>query len=266
VLTAPGPVTSLPYLSVEPAMRRGHGIVYQALAEGGVDEEALRDLLVGSRPKNWPLVFAIDASTYPRPAAQTSPDREFHHHSCPGVHGNDGAAAGGWAFQWLSQLSFAADSWTAPQDQVRVGAGDDATRQAAAQIIAHSARLRADGETRIPLYVHDAGYDEAPLTWDLRDHLDRVQVLVRVRNDRVLYRDPPPASRGKPADPASTAPAATGSSAGTPLPGDRRTGNSVSTTRNTAASPSCPGAGCTPSCTAAAGSTASPRRPSSSAA
>ena len=44
----------------------------------------------------------------------------------------------------------------------------------------------------MPLYVLDAGYDEAPLTWDLRDHLDRVQILVRLRNDRVLYRDPPP--------------------------------------------------------------------------
>jgi hypothetical protein len=98
----------------------------------------------------------------------------------------------GWAFQWLAQLSFAADSWTAPQDHVRVGAGDDATRQAARQIAAHAARLRADGETRIPLYVLDAGYDEAPLTWDLREHLEKVQILIRLRNDRVLYRDPPP--------------------------------------------------------------------------
>ena len=47
----------------------------------------------------------------------------------------------------------------------------------------------ADGETRIPLYVHDAGYDEAPLTWDLRGHLHQVQVLVRLRNDRVLSDD-----------------------------------------------------------------------------
>jgi hypothetical protein len=77
----------------------------------------------------------------------------------------------------------------APQDQVRVGARDDATRQAAAQVIAHSARLRAAGQDGIPLYVLDAGYDEAPLTWDLRDHLGDVQVLVRFRNDRVMYRD-----------------------------------------------------------------------------
>jgi hypothetical protein len=171
VLTAAGPVVSLPYLSLEPGFRRGHGMVYQALAEGGVDEEALRDLLVAWRPREWPLVFAVDASTYPRPWAATSPGREWHHHSCPGNHGKDGAAVAGWAFQWLAQLSFAPDSWTAPQDQVQVAAGDDATRQAAAQILAHSGRLRADGETRVPLYVHDAGYDEAPLTWDLRDHL-----------------------------------------------------------------------------------------------
>jgi hypothetical protein len=107
----------------------------------------------------------------------------------------------GWAFQWLAQLSFAADSWTAPQDHVRVGAGDDATRQAARQIAAHAARLRADGETRIPLYLLDAGYDEAPLTWDLREHLGQVQILIRLRNDRVLYRDPaaPDTAQGGPA-------------------------------------------------------------------
>jgi len=195
------PVVSLPYLSLEPAFRRGHGLIYQALAEGRIGEEALRDLLVAARPRDWPLVFAIDASTYPRPWAAASPGREWHHHTCPGNHGSDGAAVAGWAFQWLSQLSFTPDSWTAPQDQVQVGTGDDATWQAAAQIIAHSARLRAGGQAGIPLYVLDAGYDEAPLTWDLRDHLDQVQVLVRLRNDRVLYRDPPPRIPGKPGRP-----------------------------------------------------------------
>ena len=213
VLTAPAAGT-LPYLSLEPGFRRGHGMVYQALAEGRIDEERLRDLLVRWRPRGWPLVFAVDASTYPRPAAATSPGREWHHHSCRGHHGRrrkprdaDGArgrdgdaVAAGWSFQWLAQLSFTPDSWTAPQDMARVGVRDDATRQAAEMIIAHSARHRAAGEARIPLYVLDAGYDEAPLTWDLRDHLDRVQVLVRVRNDRVMYRDPAPEPprRGRP--------------------------------------------------------------------
>ena len=219
VLTAPAAGT-LPYLSLEPGFRRGHGMVYQALGKGRIDEERLRDLLVGHRPRGWPLVFAIDASTYPRPSADTSPGREWHPHSCKGHHGRrrgpragagtggaarregrDGdAVVAGWAFQWLAQLSFAPGSWTAPQDMTRVGVRDDATAKAAQMIIGHSARLRADGETGIPLYVHDAGYDEAPLTWDLREHLDEVQILVRVRNDRVMYRDPAPEPprRGRP--------------------------------------------------------------------
>jgi hypothetical protein len=60
VLTA-GRVPSLPYLSLEPVMRRGHGMVYQGLAQGRVDEDALRDLLVRSRPPDWPCVFGVDA-------------------------------------------------------------------------------------------------------------------------------------------------------------------------------------------------------------
>src|SRR5260370_6472766 len=94
VLTA-GPAPSLPYLSLEPVFRRGHGMVYQALAEGRIGEERLRDLLVAYRPRDWPLVFAIDASTYPRPWAATSPGREWHHHACPGRPGSDRAAGPG---------------------------------------------------------------------------------------------------------------------------------------------------------------------------
>ena len=72
VLTA-GPVPSLPYLSLEPVLRRGHGMVYQGLARGRIGEQALRDLLVRYRPRDWPLVFAVDASTYPRPWAAAQP-------------------------------------------------------------------------------------------------------------------------------------------------------------------------------------------------
>ena len=87
-VTGAGRVASLPYLSLDPAFRRGHGMVYQGLARGRVDEEALRDLLVRSRPADWPCVFGIDASTIGRPWAVTSPGREFHHHSCAGHTGS----------------------------------------------------------------------------------------------------------------------------------------------------------------------------------
>ena len=193
-LLAAGRVPSLPYLSEELAFRRSHGMIYQGLAQGRIDEDALRDLLVRSRPADWPCVFGTDASTVGRPWAVTSPGREFHHHSCAGHTGSGDPVIKGWAWQWLSQLSFGADSWTAPQDAIQVGR-DDVAAATAAQILAHAARLRQAGEVRVPLYVMDAGYDEAPITWELREHLDQVQILVRVRNDRVMYRDPAPEPR-----------------------------------------------------------------------
>ena len=65
----------------------------------------------------------------------------------------------------------------------------------------------------------DAGYDEAPVTWELREHLDQVQILVRVRNDRVMYRDPAP-EPGRPGRPRRHG--TTGSSARIPAPGASR--------------------------------------------
>ena len=86
VLCMPSPVASVPALSLEPAFRRSHGSLYKALARGEVDDEAMRELLVEHRPSGWPLVFAVDASTWPRCDAETSPhpertrgiDREIH--------------------------------------------------------------------------------------------------------------------------------------------------------------------------------------------
>jgi hypothetical protein len=198
VLTAV-PGRSLPYLSLEPVFRRGHGMIYQGLAAGRIDEEGVRDLLVAARPAGWPLVFAIDASTWPRPQAVTSPGLAYQH--LAGKGGGDGVVPG-WSFQVLAQVSFEADSWTAPHDQVRVPSGHG-TKEAAGQVIAHAARLRAGGETGVPLYVLDAGYGEAELSWALRGQIaaGQVQVLVRVRGDRTLYADPPPrrpGQRGRP--------------------------------------------------------------------
>jgi hypothetical protein len=65
-LCAPAPIASVPVLSLEPIFRRSHGSLYKALARGNVDADAMRDLLVEHRPASWPLVFAVDASTWAR--------------------------------------------------------------------------------------------------------------------------------------------------------------------------------------------------------
>jgi len=80
LLCAPGPVSSVPSLSLEPTFRRGHGSLYAALACGEVDAKAARDLLVAHRPADWPLVFAVDTSSWPRCDAECSPQRGLYYH------------------------------------------------------------------------------------------------------------------------------------------------------------------------------------------
>jgi hypothetical protein len=197
VLCADGPVTSLPRLSLEPVCRRGHGSGYAALAGGRVDAGGLADLLAGHRPAGWPLVFAVDATTWPRCAAQTSPGRGLYYH--PSRQTNGKPVVAGWCYQMVSQLNFSRDSWTWPADVRRIDPREDAAAVTVAQVRGVAARLGAGGQA--PLFVFDAGssYDPAALSHQLAG--ERVQLLVRLRKNRVFFGDPPPRtphSNGRP--------------------------------------------------------------------
>jgi hypothetical protein len=182
-------VPSLPHLSLEPVCRRGWGSTYAALASGRIDTERLRDLLAGCLPDADPMVFAVDVTTWPRCDAECSPERGYYYH--PSRHSAGQPIIAGWAFQWIAQVSFDRDSWTAPVDACRLHPLEDTDQTAAAQIRALLARLPA-GEA-VPLFVFDGGYDSAQLTLDLADA--PAAVLVRLRSDRCFYADPPPAAR-----------------------------------------------------------------------
>jgi hypothetical protein len=195
LLCSQAPFPSLPHLSLEPTHRRGWASAYAALASGHIDTERLRDLLVSSLPHPDPLVFAVDVTTWPRCDAECSPERGYYYH--PSRHSAGQPIIAGWAYQWICQLSFDRDSWTAPVDAARLHPLDDTDQQAAVQIRALLARLPAGGP--VPWFVFDAGYDSAQLTLDLAQ--ERVAVLVRLRADRCFYADPPPrlpGSTGRP--------------------------------------------------------------------
>jgi hypothetical protein len=182
-------VPSLPHLSLEPVHQRGWGSVYAALARGEVDAERLRDLLVSVLPSADPPVFAVDVTTWPRCDAECSPQRGYYYH--PSRHSAGQPIVAGWAFQWIAQVSFDRDFWTAPVDARRLHPLEDTDQTTAAQIRALLARLPA-GQA-VPLFVFDGGYDSAQLSLDLADL--PVAVLVRLRSDRCFYADPPPAAR-----------------------------------------------------------------------
>ena len=180
-----GPVTSLPALSLEPEFSRSHGSLYKALERGRVDEEALRSLLVANRPDEWPMVFAVDASTVERCDAECSPERGFYYSASR--HSAGQPIVAGWHYQWICQLSWAPDSWTAPVDVLRLPLSVDETTATVSQLRRLVALLPREGE--VPLFVLDAGYDPIAIGHDLKD--ERCEIVCRVRDDRVFYADAP---------------------------------------------------------------------------
>jgi hypothetical protein len=104
---------------------------------------------------------------------------------------------------YLPDVRAAFGSWTAPLDALRLRPGDDAATVTARQMRELIERLMTagqwkDGDPEI-LIVVDAGYDVPRLAFLLRDL--PVQVLGRMRSDRVLRRAVPPhvpGTRGRP--------------------------------------------------------------------
>ena len=185
VCCASAPVTSLPGLSLEPEFSRSHGSLYKALERGRVNEKALRALLVADRPDDWPMVFAVDASTVERCDAECSPERGFYYSASR--HSAGQPIVAGWHYQWVCQLSWAADSWTAPVDVARLPLSVDETTATVSQLRRLVGLLPKEGE--VPLFVLDAGYDPIAIGHDLAD--ERCEIVCRVRDDRVFYADAP---------------------------------------------------------------------------
>ena len=205
VLCSSGPVRVLAGLSLESEHRRGHGALYDGLGAGRVEIARLRWSLAALPLPAWPggrIRLAVDVCNWLRPDAATSPERMFCH-----VYGR---ATGnpqmipGWPYSVVAALERGRTSWTAVLDAVRLGPADEETEVTAAQVRDVVTRLTAAGHWRAGdediLVVFDAGYDVTRLAWLLKDL--PVEVLGRLRSDRVLHFPAPSARRdGKPGRP-----------------------------------------------------------------
>jgi hypothetical protein len=129
----------------------------------------------------------VDVSNWLRPGAVTSPERLFCH-----VHGRGKGQAQmipGWPYSVVAALEPGRTSWTAVLDAVRPGPADDETGVTAAQVRDVVTRMIEaqhwrEGDPGI-LVVFDAGYDVTRLAFLLADL--PVELLGRLRSDRVLY-------------------------------------------------------------------------------
>jgi DDE superfamily endonuclease len=199
VLCKPDRVHMLAELSLVPECRRGHGAVYDAVNSGRVQIGRLRRSLAALPFPAWAdgrIRLAADVSNWLRPDAQTSPDRLFCHTYARGK--GNAQMIPGWPYSVVAALEPGRTSWTLPLDAVRLGPADDATEVTAAQLRQVVEQIIAaghwrDGDPDI-LVVFDAGYDLTRLAWLLRDL--PVEVLGRLRGDRVMYFPAPPRQPG----------------------------------------------------------------------
>jgi DDE superfamily endonuclease len=202
-LCAEGPVTSLVELSLAAEHRRGHGTLYDGLNQGRVDISRFRNIVARQhlpRCDDGRIALGIDVSNWLRPDADTSPDRLFCH-----TYGRGKGQAQmipGWPYSFVAALEPGRTSWTAILDATRMRPDDNHTDLAATQLRTVVETLITaghwhEGDPEIWI-IGDSGYDGPRLAFLLADL--PVQVLVRLRSDRVLaFPAPPryPGTRGR---------------------------------------------------------------------
>ncbi|MEV4583373.1 NF041680 family putative transposase [Nonomuraea jabiensis] len=182
-------------LALAPEHRRGHGALYDGLNHGGLNIARVRMALATlalPRAVDGRLVLAVDVSPWLRPDAATAPRRSF----CQtyGRGKNEHRMIPGWPYSIVAALEPGRTSWTALLDAIRLEPGADVLAITAVQLRQVVERLIEvgqwqDGDLPI-LIVADAGYDLHRLTFLLADL--PVEVLGRLRSDRVMRRPTPP--------------------------------------------------------------------------
>ncbi|MBB4936066.1 hypothetical protein FHR32_000371 [Streptosporangium album] len=205
LLCTDGPVKTLVDLALAPEHRRGHGALYDGLNSGRIEVARLRRSLSAlplPRAADGRIVLAVDVSPWLRSDAPTSAERLFCH-----VYGRAKSASQfipGWPYSFVAALESGRTSWTAMLDAIRSGPEDDATAVTATQLREVVQRLLDAGQWRPGeadiLIVADAGYDVTRLAFLLEDL--PVELLGRIRSDRVLQLPAPPrlpGTNGRPA-------------------------------------------------------------------
>lgn len=199
VLCADGPVTSLVELSLAAEHRRGHGALYDSLNQGRIDVARFRNRVAHQqipRCDDGRIVLAIDVSHWLRPDANTSPDRLFCHTYARGT--GQAQMIPGWPYSFVAALEPGRTSWTAILHAQRLRPDDEDSTVAAAQLRAVVEQLItaghwSAGDPEIWI-IGDSGYDGPRLALLLADL--PVQVLVRLRSDRVMAFPAPPRRPG----------------------------------------------------------------------
>jgi hypothetical protein len=188
--------TSLVRHSLAPCFRRGWASAPDALSDGALDVPALRRLFATTMPAAQVadrVLWALDGTSWPRPAAKTSDERTWGRWTGSGVP--ESGIVGSWEYQWLVVVPEDAGSWVLPLEVGRRSpVAGTATHLAIRQLRAAQAARAADAPR--PLLLLDSHYDVPELVQaDLG-----IDILARLASNRRFHRRPetPTGRRGAP--------------------------------------------------------------------
>lgn len=174
---------SLPELSQSPYFERAWPSLYQALENGKINEARLREAwvkaLLAERPMGEPIWISVDASSIPRPEAETSADRGIIHVS--NLPRAVKPISVGWQFSTVMLLPQDPSSWVGILDQRRI-----TTEQTAIEVAIAQLRTLVPLIGRPIIVVADRWYATADFLRACQEL--GCQVLIRLKRNRKLYR------------------------------------------------------------------------------
>jgi hypothetical protein len=205
VLTAPGPLSPA-RLSLQPGFTRAWPSAYDALLDGRLDVVAARRLLAeaaaGAGAIDGRVVLAGDHTTWPRPDASRVPERSLWPHGVPGARQTVGVP--GWRYLWIARVpGTGGNAWALPLTLRRLPADDTPVVETTLEVLRTELPAEAAAaDAPRPVLVLDAGNATGPLVAAVRTGTAThpplpLDLLIRVRRDRVFFQAPPPRVPGR---------------------------------------------------------------------
>ncbi len=178
---------SLPELSLSVFFERRWPSVYEALQDGRINVERLREVfvqaLIESTPADEPIWLGIDSSSMERLEAVSSRDRGMIY--MPNMPHATNPVSVGWQFSTVMLLPEQPRSWVGILEQRRIG-----TEQTAIEVGIEQLRALLPLIERPVILLADRWYAVARFVRACREL--GCQALIRLKRNRKLYRAAPP--------------------------------------------------------------------------
>ena len=179
---------SLPELSLSAFFERSFPSVYEALQDGRINVERLREVfvqaLLENKPTDEPIWLGIDSSSMQRLEAESSRDRGMIY--MPNMPHATKPVSVGWQFSTLMLLPEQPSSWVGILEQRRIGSEQTAIEVGIEQLRAVLPQVRG----RPVILLADRWYATASFVHAC--HELGCQALIRLKRNRKLYRAAPP--------------------------------------------------------------------------